>query len=56
MAYSEHSFWGEQKRTAERDCEFSVRYATGLGEATLKTMWQHGIGNADELARIRTES
>ena len=52
VAYSEHSLWGEHKRTAESDCELTVKYATGLGEATLKTMWQHGIGNAGELARI----
>ena len=52
VAYSEHSLWGEQKTTAESDCELTVKYTTGLGETTLKTMWQQGIGSADELARI----
>ena len=56
VAYSEHSLWGECKRTAESDCELTVKYATGLGETTLKTMWQHAIGNAGELARISWES
>ena len=52
VAYSEHAFWGEMKTTAEHERDMSIKYATGLGEETLKSMWWNSVGSADELARL----
>ena len=52
VAYSEQAFWGERKTTAEHERSMSIKYATGLGEVTLKSMWWNSVGSADELARL----
>ena len=40
------------KAKAEHDRNMSIKYATGLGEDTLKSMWWKSTGSADELARL----
>ena len=52
LMWTEQTFWGTSKATAQQDFQVSVRLAEGLGDDMAKRMWKASVTDARELHRL----